>query len=498
MQWQPTRLLYVGTTQAPTLQLHITDRGAPAQPYLSLSHCWGRIQIKCLLQADMKSMMERIEICDLPKTFQDAISITRRLGVEFIWIDSLCIIQDSVEDWQREASMMEDIYKNAQLNIAATGSSDGNGGCFGTRDPLLIQRTHVSAGWTWASGNYRIYDSAVWRHGVNRAPLNTRAWVVQERILARRILHYGAYQVYWECNEKLACEAFPNRLPRSLTDETDTPRFQSTESSVADGVRLRCFSEEWFGLLKPDASLRYYDVWSNTVVAYSRCHLTYETDKLIAISGIAKQLQSLLRDEYLAGIWKRHLPYHLLWFMERPSLTARATDVPNYRAPSWSWASVDGVITDHPISNIEGEKILIEVLDAQTYSLTADRTAQCKGGLIRLRGFLKPAKWARVEDDDLHFLIFDDGESSDGSYDGIYQSIAFPDYIDISQSPNIFCLPIHTFELADEESRTYGLILESVGKSEDTFRRVGQFKSEFDDCRFFSQAVFQQQDVVIV
>lgn len=499
--WQPTRLIYVGTSQAPTLHLHISQRATSTEPYVSLSHCWGEIQIKRLLKADIKRMIEYIEIKELPKTFQDAITITRKLGVQYLWIDSLCIIQDSVEDWQSEALTMEDVYRNAQLNIAATGSADGNGGCFVTRDPLLVQSIYVHASWNWDPGSYRISNSAVWRHGVNRAPLNTRAWVIQERVLAPRILHFGSEQVYWECNEKNACETFPEGVPPSLIDETGTPRIQTIEYAGTPGARLRCFSQEWFGLLKPDPAMRYYDIWSNTIEAYSRCHLTHGTDKLIAICGVAKQLQGLLHDEYLAGIWKSHLPYHLLWFKERPSPTRRAIDIQDYRAPSWSWASIDGEITDYPISNMEGAKTLIDVLDVQSHTVNADATSQCTGGLLRLRAFLKPAKWEKLEDDELYFLIFDSGGSGgsgDGTYEGIYQSIAFPDYIDISQSPNIFCLPIHTFELNDEESRTYGLILEGGWEGGNVFRRVGQFKSEFDDCRIFDQAMLQRQDIVII
>lgn len=498
--WQPTRLLYVGNDQTPALNLHISDRAIPAEPYLSLSHCWGKIQIKRLLTADMKSMIENIEIRDLPKTFRDAIAITRKLGVRFLWIDSLCIVQDSVEDWQTEALTMQDVYRYAQLNIAATGSTDGNGGCFVTRDPLLVQSLHVNASWKGDSGSYCISNSAFWRHGVNRAPLNTRAWVLQERVLAPRTLHFGADQVYWECNEKNACETFPDGVPASMIDETDTPRIQAAEDASADGdgARLRCFSEEWFGLLRPDPAMKYYDMWSNTVTAYTRCHLTYGTDKLIALSGVVKQFQDLLQDEYLAGIWKRHLPYHLLWFKERPSLTQRATDSQNYRAPSWSWASVDGEIMDYPISNIDGAKLLIQIKEIQTYAVNVDTTGQCKGGLLRLRAFLKPAKCSKVEDDDLHFITFDSEDSGGGMYEGLYQTFAFPDYVDISQSPDIFCMPIHTFEFGEEESRTYGLILEKTGEDEATFKRVGQFKSEFDDCRIFDQAILQLEDVVII
>ncbi|KAH6681907.1 hypothetical protein B0J14DRAFT_680105 [Halenospora varia] len=199
---------------------------------------------------------------------------------------------------------MQDIYRYAQLNIAAAGSADGNGGCFVTRDPLLVKVLHVNASWKWGPGSYSISNFAIWRHGINRAPLNTRVWVLQERVLAHRTIHFGSDQVYWECNEKNACETFPDGVSANIIDETGTPRIHAAEYASAhrDRSRLRCFSEEWVGLLRPDPAMKYHDIWPNTVTAYTRRHLMYGTDKLIALFGVMKQFQNLLQDEYLAGI----------------------------------------------------------------------------------------------------------------------------------------------------------------------------------------------------
>lgn len=111
--------------------------------------------------------------------------------------------------------------------------------------------------------------------------------------------------------------------------------------------------------------------------------------------------------------------------------------------------------------------------DIHTHATNVDTTGQCKGGLLRLRAFFKPAKWDKVEDDDLHFITFGSEDSGGGMYEGLYQTWTFPDYVGISQSPDIFCLPIHTFEFGGQESRTFGLILEQAGKNERIFKRVG-------------------------
>lgn len=483
--WQPSRLVDVGADETSKVRLRI-GKDQSTQQYVTLSHCWGKIEIMRLLNDNLKAMTEEIRVSELPKTFQDAIAITRRLHIRFIWIDSLCIIQNSLEDWLHESATMEDVYKNSYLNIAATGASDGNGGCFVERNPLLVQPCRVDVSWAWSPGTHYLYDSALWRLGMTRAPLNTRAWVVQERILSPRILHFGLDQIYWECNEKNSCETFPGGVPISMIDLE--PRFKS-QSPAIDGTRLRCFSEEWYGLLKVDPALNPYDLWSNIVAAYTRCNLTKWTDKLVAIFGVAKHIQRIIDDQYLAGLWKRHLPYHLLWYKERPSSIPMDWSDENYRAPSWSWASVDGEITDHPISHIEGERTLIDTLDAQVVNIGPDAFGPVLSGFIKLRGLLKPASWLWLEDDELFTLVLDSENAND--------SYAFPDYMEMSTQSSVFCLPVHTFDLEPGEPRTYGLVLEETHE-DGVFRRVGQFKVEFDDCKYFDKELLQERVITII
>jgi hypothetical protein len=203
--WLPTRLLDVGTERQPQVRLYITDRAALTLQYTTLSHCWGNLQIKSLTKADLLSWTAGIDIIELPKTFQDAIAITRRLSVRYLWIDSLCIIQDSTEDWNNESSSMGDIYMNCFCNIAATGAFDGRTGCFVDRNPLLAQTCRISTELLPQSqlqpGLYDFIRQSLFDDGVLDAPLNCRAWVVQERVLSPRIIHFGKSQIFWECLE---------------------------------------------------------------------------------------------------------------------------------------------------------------------------------------------------------------------------------------------------------------------------------------------------------
>jgi hypothetical protein len=215
----PTRLIDVRCGSHANPRLHITNSSLDGEAkYTTLSHCWGAIEIKQLKTQDLEAMKEGIEFSTLSKTFQDAIQITRGLGIPYIWIDSLCIIQDCQSDWFKESGLMGDIYANSYCNIAATAAKDGTVGCIYKRDPILAHPLHVQT--TWTDGEpttYCLIDCNMWTREVDDAPLNQRAWVFQERFLSPRNLSFGANRLFWECEGKRACETFPGRLPYSVT-----------------------------------------------------------------------------------------------------------------------------------------------------------------------------------------------------------------------------------------------------------------------------------------
>lgn len=211
--WLPTRVLDVGTSSKPSLRLHLANDSSPKSLYITLSHCWGQIEIKRLFKANISEFTEGIDIAELPKTFQDAIAIARRLDVRFLWIDSLCIIQDSVEDWIQESSSMGNVYKNSLCNIAATAAPDGHTGCFLERNPLLARTCRVRIeGLPGSAPDSHIYDLVrgnIWQNGIDFAPLIQRGWVLQERVLAPRVIHFGKKQLFWECHELVSTYYIP-------------------------------------------------------------------------------------------------------------------------------------------------------------------------------------------------------------------------------------------------------------------------------------------------
>jgi hypothetical protein len=385
-----------------------------------LSHCWGDFPVVRLTNTSLASMMEGLPTSELPETFKDAMFITSKLGVRYLWIDSLCIIQDSVKDWQQESALMGSVYSGAICNIAATGAPNGQAGCFTERNrqlvqPLLTKATwsrnrlrafvaafsskhpfrHLSAAWTGqVAVQHCCVDSLLWETGVETAPLSRRAWVVQEIFLAPRVLHFSSNQLFWECSSLRACETFPAGLPRSLF-----PWSTKGLISMSDWRKYRWLYYDGDPISDP------YMTWDLVVSSYSKCQLTKSDDKLVALSGIAKNLQASLRgDIYLAGLWSSRLPNQLVWSAHRSfvwetlSYTSSCRRPESYRAPSWLWASLDGwisnVYTEIPIHAFEVSQC--NILGANVTLLSDDPMGQVLQGYIRVRGQMTRVK--SVED----------------------------------------------------------------------------------------------------
>ena len=175
----PTRLIYVGTTDKPLVRL-VDDaeatnlRGA----YIALSHCWGdptQFRPPQLLKSNILVLRQNIQWEELPLTFQQAIAVCRSLGVRYIWIDSLCVLQDDVEDWRKEAAKIPMVYRNTYCNIAAVNASDGRGGLMQYQRPRWLPPEAVA----FQGGMYRLSTSNFWDAHVVRQPLSRRAWVMQ-------------------------------------------------------------------------------------------------------------------------------------------------------------------------------------------------------------------------------------------------------------------------------------------------------------------------------
>lgn len=188
--FRPKRLIQVHEEE-PFVWNLVDDTPRIIEPYATLSHCWGSSQPKRLTKKDVAKFKEMNLIAELPKTFRDAIEVAKSLEIYYIWIDSLCIIQDDADDWREQSSLMGSIYTHAECNVAASWSPGSSGGCFTTSDPALKHPTFIDLGRQLdGCSTYELLDVDSFGKDVTNAPLNSRAWVCQERYLALRQLSF--------------------------------------------------------------------------------------------------------------------------------------------------------------------------------------------------------------------------------------------------------------------------------------------------------------------
>ncbi|EHK18915.1 uncharacterized protein TRIVIDRAFT_157620, partial [Trichoderma virens Gv29-8] len=318
--FKPTRLLFVQSDgENIQLRLHCSTKQLAAVPYMTLSHCWGGGSPLRLVKATLTAFQQKIDTKQLPTTFLQAAQMTKRLGCSYLWIDSLCIVQDDWDDWLREAARMGQVYKNSIGNIAATDGTDSSKGCFCIRDPRAIQPEPFDD--IPDQSQYLVGGSDVFRHHI----LYTRGWVLQEVLLAPRVLHCCREQLYWHCDELRASEIFPNGMPASILEDYHPV------------TKYRSFSNE-LSLRWKLITYHPFTYWARLVQAYCGMSFTKTEDRAAAFSGIISLLRPHLGD-YLAGLWKIFLPFELLWVAVKPSNRHKALKV-----PSWSWMSIDGPV----------------------------------------------------------------------------------------------------------------------------------------------------------
>lgn len=290
----------------------------------------------------------------MPKTFQDAVTITRNLGIQYLWIDSLCIIQDSVEDWARESAQMGRIYRDASITIFAEFADSDDGGCFIQRpgkdaalcrttifDPLVslfascdpsqassfIQEKLHHSGSGSMPEQHHVFETVRTLDPRSTKNLNSRGWVLQETILSFRSLIYDQWEVRWACPQMRACECIPEGSTRQSWLYRD--RALGTTTGAVDGKEL-------------------FNAWADIVSEFTKRKLTFDKDKLPAMAGLAAEMSQYKAAEYLAGLWKDDLRENLAWSIPPKSVNAPPRETKRfsaYRAPTWSWASIEGKVT---------------------------------------------------------------------------------------------------------------------------------------------------------
>ncbi|KIW04708.1 uncharacterized protein PV09_04441 [Verruconis gallopava] len=327
----PTRVIDVGPSNGSEQPRLLLTEGKRGQ-WIALSHRWGTNVSLKTTSKNLDHHRQLIEWDRLSKTFQDAVSITRLLGFRYLWIDSLCILQDRMEDWKIESVKMRDVYKNCTLNIAAAHPQSATSGILANRRPVIddgnpymvpsfagVELPFTSPAGKTFKVKVQKYPQPGATHRESRSNcLVSRGWVIQEFSLSPRTVTWTEEQMTWQCVNYWA-EEYDRRMFQMQTLHIRQPRL------TKQLIRL-----DPFGVSNREV----YDVWLMTLNAYLARSLTFESDALPAISGVAQEVQRITSDTYLMGHWQGDFCNGLLWFLHRlPRCIITSI------APSWSWVS---------------------------------------------------------------------------------------------------------------------------------------------------------------
>ncbi|KAF2704368.1 hypothetical protein K504DRAFT_390780 [Pleomassaria siparia CBS 279.74] len=318
----PTRVLDVGTDASTTVQLFCSTQNRTRQgKYCALSHRWGLPAQHCMFSttiANLEQHKRGIDITKLPKTFRDAVNVTRALDMQYLWIDSLCIVQDDTLDWEKESKLMEQVYSSAYVTLAASCAS-------GTWDGFLKPRPErecVIMKKDDGSSYYMCDAIDDFGQDVDQGELNKRGWVLQERVLSRRTIYFTAKQSYWECGEGVRCETLTKMKNKKASFLGDSNFPHSVEAYVK-GMKIQLFQ----GL---------YERYTNLALSFS-------IDRPVAIKGLEKRLIRTLKTVGGYGVFECYLHRCLLW----QRATGPLKRIEGFRGgsvPTWSWMMCTGGI----------------------------------------------------------------------------------------------------------------------------------------------------------
>ncbi|OJI96463.1 hypothetical protein ASPVEDRAFT_157993 [Aspergillus versicolor CBS 583.65] len=329
----PTLLINVSTPDRPFLE---STTATTIRTYLALSYCWGIDGNLKTLNENYQTHEKLIPVESLPRTVRDAIDVTRWLGCQYLWVDALCIIQDNTDMRDKELGRMGDIYRQAFLTIYAERGRTCTDGLFENRDPLLYRPCQL----TWlektAGGAATTTNTTLTVSLPSVNHLQNRGWILQEEVLSSRRLIFGN-QMAWACTVATALETRP--VPK---DERD-PVTSSLGSSLSR-LRMRLFAPQLTGSALGDIASSWtqrrdnFDAWYCIVEDYSGRNLTFDTDKLPALGGLAASFARVQATTYLAGLWKEDIQIGLGWYVATEQATHNLENT-EASGPTWSWAS---------------------------------------------------------------------------------------------------------------------------------------------------------------
>ncbi|KAL0952937.1 hypothetical protein HGRIS_007150 [Hohenbuehelia grisea] len=487
---------------APRLPTRCVDCSYPAHPklvdtygncgaYAALSYVWGGPQAQAITKSNIIEYKHSIDLLSLPQTVVDAILVAHQIGLQYLWIDSLCIIQDDDDDKHTELARMRLIYRDAYITLCAASAHGAQEGFLRDRpshSPSLIpsyevvipficpgeQRTvgQVCVTLLWVDSileDVKEYDPVM-------EPVNARAWCFQELVLSPRVLIFATHTLQYWCRYGLVnvggsfnTSSFVTYLPDVLL-QPDMPPELMTGSDIWKKVRTS---------------------WREMLRAYSQRAATISGDKLVAVAGVAEEFGRAFRAPYLAGLWQDALLADMLWNKARdcPKLQ-RPQD---YRAPSWSWASVDGGVQSGPVF-LDPDNCVAEVIRCEV-ALKHESLAfgEVTGGELLIRAPLVQCIWRAGNSSDSSQLYWvrppldpraldlATTEELENFQEVERIGVFFHDSIDDEGCKVVYAMPVHL----SMGWLTAGVVLRALEESQEPkhYRRLGFFHTSADGAR---------------
>lgn len=465
--------------------------------YAALSYCWGKPGSQDYLTTNENLVLRQkaVDISTFPKTFNDAIVVCRYLDIRFLWIDSLCIVQDSKIDWQTQSERMGDIYSNAALTISAAAGEDSHAGLFANRDP---RKTYPCALDVQYPKEDRVITKGVYLmcrdwYMPEPAYLDTRGWTFQEKYLSTRTLSFSKTEIYWNCASKTASEGLPMGLI-PLNNKSDFDRYIKVDTDGNSSARVHMRQR--------------FHWWYRTMEIYSYRVFTLESDRLIALAGLASKFQTS-GDSFLYGLWKSDLAHGLAWRLSADNKETTTDISLTSPIPSWSWASCPGKLITYSDDKYENDGTLMECNESITsigvsgnslsvnffevlndpMPLATNLAASSTCPSLKLRGLvlrIVPAESCVAYNENVlqankSFILFRYGFSSKNRKFKRFLAHAFYDEA-VTKGDNLYCLPL--ILLPSSEYNSFSCLLLKKVDAGVKFRRVGYLKLHNNGCAF--------------
>ena len=374
--------------------------------YVALSYCWGGDQPNKLTQENYDLYKKDIPWETLPKTIQDAARTAQALGFHYIWIDSMCIVQDSKEDKEVEISQMTKVYAHATLTVV---NKRGDRVTEGFLYPRKLPSGTTSIQYLAEDGQtHRVtlsFDDV--SDLEDSCAINTRGWALQEYLLSRRRLVVGTWSTEWHCRREV--NVHRDGWARSTIGKSyeGIPYDDESEGWAGDGPFGSKEAESVYSSSFINAAMFFSvnpgypsgqldeeiirDSWYSVVKSYTLRSVTESEDRIFAISGIAERFANSIPGRYIAGLWEDMMPKSLFWYKR-----GIATDRPvRYRGPSWSWVSIDGQVRQYP-----GRKCICEVLSIEYMPKIAEALyGAVHSATLHIRGPALSVEWRYTRQD---------------------------------------------------------------------------------------------------